>query len=1251
MRKTRFTRFLCLTLALLCLVSSTVLAVSADSGSGHSNTTDKSINDYQQTLETISYDEYQALYFKGVTKATEATVLPMTDNWVFRNGGITITMTDGVWKMTDSDGTVYTSADAAAEAGHEKSDLAYVDSFDGVTAVYTPSVGTMTWKVSLTEKNIRSAMLFNLSLQYYPIASKPSAVEREFYINGEAPFSEARSLSLSKMWSSYQQGGTSSDKREMVGTYRLGKDDTLEAVVRDAEDAGFVSGKTYTVSDDRSSVSVIYPKVFTVKINAFLEKYGIRFFGTDADNNEIRPSQLQTPEWMEYLFHDSEGFSHTYAASASEIYASENFGFLIGPDADGNLEFSLKSVNEPAVFSSLTLLPYTSAPSYEDYRKDIVSKVGDAQGKSILKLEAEYTRHTSTNVVYPVEDRTSANSSPVDTTRTVLNTIGTEKWETAGQWVEYTFSVDSSGFYDVYSRFRQSYLDGMYVNRSLQLFTEGDRADYVSRNGNDAGYYDGLPFAEAAKLRYNYGTGWQVTKLASEGGENVPTYQLYLRAGEVYTLRLEVTLGSMSEQVQKIRAILNALNDDYLAIIKLTGTSPDDYRDYSFTRLLPDTMIDFFTQKAALNEVSAFLKNTAGVASTYSGTCDKLSALLDRMGLDENEIAKNLETFKSYVGSLGTFLTDAMTQPLQLDYLMIQPADAEAPKGAAGFFRTLWHELKSFIQSFFRDYNSMGAMESANGAGETINVWVPYGRDQANVLRNLSTNGFTQQTNIAVDLKLVNGGTLLPSILAGMGPDVYLGLGHETVINYAIRGALLNIETMEHDSVKDFEREMLKDFNAAALNVLGIADADNEMHYYGLPETQGFSMMFVRLDVLYNLGIEIPKTWEEIYVAQSKLESNNMKIGVTTDYKIFLYQMGGDLWADNGMRINLDSTMGLAAFEKMCGMFTQYSFPYQYEAANRFRTGEMPIIIASYTALYNQLKVFATELDGNWTFVPMPGWETVNEDGTTTINNSSISAVSAVVMVDGVKKRDAAWEYMKWYTGAEAQSSYANEMVAIIGDSAKHSTANREALKSMPWTHDEYVEVSKQFENLASVNNYPGYYYIDRYTNFAFLAAYNDDANPTTKLLSYINTINNEITRKRAEFGLETLEIGQTLAKKRMDQATAALKLLEDNHKKDAYTAAIELAKYGIANQKVAQLREASEQFMTLLKGEWDGSTRTITKVSGKTAEMPSYYVNVSKQTMETKSGGYRIEDLNLQELLYFISECLGDAADALASY
>jgi hypothetical protein len=111
-------------------------------------------------------------------------------------------------------------------------------------------------------------------------------------------------------------------------------------------------------------------------------------------------------------------------------------------------------------------------------------------------------------------------------------------------------------------------------------------------------------------------------------------------------------------------------------------------------------------------------------------------------------------------------------------------------------------------------------------------------------------------------------------------------------------------------------------------------------------------------------------------------------------------------------------------------------------------------------------------------------------------------------------------------------------MVSILGPSAKHPTANLNALESLPWTTDEIKQIQLQFNNLASIPNYPGSYIIERYAKFAYMAAINNDKDPVEELLSYITTINKEITRKRSEFDLETLDyVGQKLSEKRLAQA------------------------------------------------------------------------------------------------------------------
>lgn len=939
---------------------------------------------------------------------------------------------------------------------------------DGRTGLSTPSTGSVTFTVDVPESG-----MYSIKMDYYPLEDRTTSIERIFLLDGKVPFSECRSLTLMKYWQNqYKQARV-----------EPGKDETAEQVKQAAIDAGYADAKV-----EDGVVVFSMPEKTTAKMTAFCETYLVRYFQNDIKNNELRPTSTVTPRWMEYALRDSSG---NYA---------DDFEFYL---EKGTHTLTFQAKNEAMVIGSITLCPPATIPTYEEY---IAAYKNTKAGEDTIKLEAEFFNAASNITLYPVEDRSNALNSPTDVTRTVLNTVGGDKWQTSGQWIEMNFSVESSGMYDVIARYMQSVLDGMSVCRAMYLYSDG-------LNPGADGYYNGAPFQEARELIFNYDSGWQSGKITSLNSE-VGGYQIYLKAGVTYTMRIEVIRGAMGEVVTEITDILTNINNDYLEIIKLTGVSPDKYQDYGFTETMPDVMRNMVQQSRRLTALSKKLAEIAGEKSSNTATLDKVARLLEEMGTDDDNVAKNLKSLKDNIGTLGTFLSDAQTQPLQLDYILITPAeatDANVPDATPGFFKAFWHEMKGFFQSFFRDYNSMGALDESTS--ETVEVWVATARDQSQVLRSLINNDFTPNTNVAVDLKLVAGGTLLPSILAGTGPDVYLGLGQGDVINYAIRSAILNVEGFD-----DFE-EVRNNFNDAAMIVLSMEDSDNVQHYYGLPETQAFEMMFVRTDILEDLGLEAPTTWDALMACIPTLQANNMQIGLTTDYKKFLYQKGGELFADDGMRINLDSQVALASFEKMCNLYTMYSFPYEYNASNRFRTGEMPIILGDYIGTYNQLKVFATELEGKWSFMPLPG-ET-QEDGS--INNVSISSVSACVMVKGCEDKDKAWKFMTWYTGKDCQVNFANEMVAILGPSGKQATANKEALAELSWNTEELEQVLAQFDNLASVPNYPGSYIIDRYTNFAFLSAFNDKADPSEALLQYINTINKEITRKRKEFNLETL--------------------------------------------------------------------------------------------------------------------------------
>jgi len=1215
MKQNVFRRILALLLTASFLCGGGVVA-SAEDQNINTSVNEENFSGLNEVLGADSYSVYVGQdLFKYAATPTESIVINAADEYDAEK------TTDGAYrvKIDESKGcAVIVDNDYEPKEGE-------------TIGLYTPDSGEVSFDIDIPE-----TAKYSIAIEYYPLVSlfdadgktvytdKSGSAERVLKIDGKVPFSEARYLVMSKIWKNIYTIKMSQDEN--------GKYEDITPFIDRAKKCGI----EYSVAENKSSITLELPDGgWTSEILDKISAEDLRFFTTDIDDNEIRCNMERIPEIRTFECKDVDGFY------------SDSFEFVFEA---GKRTLSLESKNQALVIKSITLYPQEDRPSYDSVKAEYESK-GYKKGGDVIKFEAEYVFAGSSQTVYPIEDNSSAVTSPSSTKATVLNTMGGEKWQTSGQWVRYSFQVDEDGLYQISTRFRQNINDGIFSSRVLSLYSEG-------LNKGDDGYYNGIPFEEATALRFEYDSDWQVAPLhyskevKNSKGEtewqNVPV-EFYFKAGVTYTMELDTALGDMGDIVGAVSESLNNINSYYLSILKLTGASPDQYTDYGFYRIMPDVMMGIISESENLYKIAEDLKNVAGEKSSNVATLEKVAWLLGEMGSNNGDnVAKYMAQLKTYIGTLGTWVNTAKTQPLQLDYFLIQSAEQELPKAKAGFFQAIWHEICKFWQSFFRNYDRMGAT-SANATGDdAVEVWLAKGRDQTQVIRNLINNDFTPKYGHLVNLKLVAAGALLPSILSGSGPDVYIGVTEDNIINYAIRGALNNIENyegfydltsqyqMEVQTVDGYIEELKADnyiivngsnkleakssdnvtmytieynsdgsgtiydntpadtsvdksvvcyfdkdgslydigstfneestaktyrydykldesgnkivnenaqFNEAAMFVLGLPDGNNVMHYYGLPEEQTFSMMFIRNDILSDLGIKRPETWDDLQEAIPVLQANNMQIGMPNEYRIFLYQKGSQLFADEGMRINLDSNVGLDSFDYMCNLFTMYSFPYKYDAANRFRTGEMPILIAGYNATYNQLIVFATEIRGLWSFYPLPGIATtdVDEEGNMIekINNSSIATVSAISMINGCDNEKGAWDFMKWHVGYQCQVDYSNEMVAILGDSAKYATANTKALESMPWTTSEYEQLRSQFNNLASIPNYPGSYIITRYTKFAFLAAYDDKENPTDALQEHIEAINKEINRKREEFGLETIESikGETLASKRIDQA------------------------------------------------------------------------------------------------------------------
>lgn len=939
------------------------------------------------------------------------------------------------------------------------------------SSVYLPNSGAVDFEI-----NVATSGMYYIQFKYYTLAGTVNAIQRSLLIDGSVPFSEASYLQFSKVWE-----------------------------------------YDYKVDSE-----------------------GNKQFEQDLNKNDIQPSLGQVQTWR------------TYACSDSNGYVNGCFAFYL---TAGSHTLTLDAQREAFVLGDIKLLPaddetYTGI-SYDKYVERMETLYGATEvGKKAptTKIEAEKPVFVSDPSVYMGSDRTSPINSPSSAKSQLFNVIGQTSFSSVGQWAAYSFTVKESGFYNIAMRFQQSALQGMFLCRTIRLWSENRDADA----GVVYGLEDGtplVPFNEAYNTRFDFSKKWQSEAI----GDGEDEFLFYFDKDVTYTVYIEVGLGSLAEAIEAVERSLSVINDSYLNIIRLTGASPDQYRDYNFSTIMPDVIYNLNAEAVNLAEIAEYFEEVCGTNGSHIATLVTISNLLATMGKDEMNIAKNLQQLKTYLGTLGTWINDSKSSLMTIDLLSIQSPEAKLPKAKANIFQAIGFEIKAFFMSFITDYDNMGVTNKDSLGDGALNVWLDSGRDQSKIWRTLVDSNFSGKTGIPVSLKLVTAPTLLPSVLAGKGPDVYLGLESSVVINYAIRDAIMPISpspitgdmSAKEKQAQEEHNEIFGDFASAVYGVDEIAGTDDDVYHkaaldtvtllnktYGLPLTMSFPMMFYRLDVLVELGVDVPETWDDLLELQNVLQSNYLQIGLTYALALnfFLYQNGGSMWRyeDNpeyaGAAIGLDTNEALEAFEYCCRFYTDYGFPVAFDAANRFRTGEMPLVIADYVTTYNMLVVFATEIRGLWEFSSIPG--TLDENGK--LNYDSIASVTATVMLHGCDKKEEAWQFMQWQTGADAESEFGNRMVALLGPSAKYAAANLGAIEKLSWTTKENAAIQDQLNHLASIVNYPGSYIITRYTQFAFLAAVNSGANPQDAIMDYIETINAELTRKREEFGLNTLKPGQT---------------------------------------------------------------------------------------------------------------------------
>lgn len=841
----------------------------------------------------------------------------------------------------------------------------------------------------------------------------------------------------------------------------------------------------------RELADVEFSRVWKIDVDdKVIDGNGIEVKAWESDNqgNDMKPSMVEIPEWVTTSLYDSDG------------YVLDNLALYL---EKGEHTISIVSRKEPMLLRKIILGAEEKADSYETVKAGWDAQGAKATSGHMIRIEAENVIKTSSQMLYPQQDQSSPTVYPSSAKELLNNSIGGNSWRLSGQWMEWEFDVPESGYYNISLYAKQNFTRGIYVSR--KIFIDGK-----------------VPFEEFNDYGFTYEQSWREDTLSDENGT---PYEIYLEEGK-HTLRMQVVLGEFSEIVSEVQECVEELNAIYRKVIRITGVSPDSYRDYEITASLPGLEQEMTVVRDKLNHAIDSLRAAAGGSSDKETVLITMRDQLNDLIEDQEYFVKVISTFRINIRATGTWITQVIAQPLQLDRIYITSPDTKTDVKNASFFAKAGYEFKRLYYSFVIDYNQIGNVAEEGNENPTITLWVGTGRDQANVIKSLIDESFTSDTGINVNVQLVDMNTLLRAELAGEGPDVaiqvantngiagaVLNTGNDTPVNYGLRNAVLDLTQF------DDWQEVTSRFYESSLTAFTFDGA-----VYALPETQTFPVMFYRKDILAEVGLDIPQTWDEVKVAMTVLAKNQMEFAMLPSEQIFamlLYQNGGEYYTEGGKASALDSDIAISTFKEYCEYYTDYGLDTVTSAEERFRTGEAPIMIADYT-VYNNLQVSAPDIKGVWDFAPVPG--VVKEDGT--IDRSvGCTGLASIIMSD-TEYPEECWEFLKWWTSADVQILFDRELESLMGSAARVATANQEAFESLPWPVETYEVLAEQFKWVKGIPQVPGGYYSWRNVNNAFytVTTDKDTATPREQLMDKVIYINDEINYKRKEFGLPLAE-------------------------------------------------------------------------------------------------------------------------------
>ena len=792
---------------------------------------------------------------------------------------------------------------------------------------------------------------------------------------------------------------------------------------------------------------------------------------SDARGNEIAQEQVETGKYVYRL-------------------TTDDTGVIVDPYlfklAKGKHTLTLVGKSHSVAIAEIGFIAPEDVKSYEEVSKNY--NITENLDVAPIIIHAEDAALKSDNSLIPKAMNGNAGTYPSDPFLVKINAIGGTNWQNVGQKITWTFNVEEAGYYQLGARYKQSDV----IN--------GESWRWLKVDGE-------TPFTEAKEMRFAYGTGWQYYEM----GDGEKPYYIWLDKGE-HTISMEGTLGELAEYYDRMNKVVTTLGDMYLKIVMITGETVDVNRDYELFRQIP-TFNDTLTEcSKELESIVTDIQTLTGErGSQYIASMNNMKRVLNQMLKGPYIAHIYVKDYYNNYTTLSSWLNEMKKMPVTLDEIQLVHAGQDFDWNQPNFFEDFWFGVERLANSFVNDYSMY--VEGDEDA-VTLKMWVNWGRDQTAALNSLIQDSFSVETGINVNLQIVSA-SIINGLLAGNFPDVQLHLARTDPVNYGMRGALLDLTQFE-----DYQ-EVLTRFQPGADTPYWHNGA-----LYAIPDTQSFMCLFYRTDVFEQLGLEVPTTWEEFlycatiiqrynmdvyvpYVQITTTTTVNQGIGGLTLYPTLMMQSGLDLYNKELNATAIDSVKGIQVFEEWTDVYTKYGYMKEADFYNRFRNGSMPLGISSY-GTYMTIYSAAPEIAGRWSMANVPG----TEGG----NNYVAGGGSGAGIIAQSPHPEEAWEFLKWWTSAETQARYSNNVESLIGMLGRVATANVEAFKALSWEPDDLDKLLSQWEQVKEIPEVPGSYYLARAVDQAFWSVINDGTNSKDAIAKWSLVADKEIKRKIEEY-------------------------------------------------------------------------------------------------------------------------------------